>query len=52
MTMPKLMPAATIHSGSVGGQTSGKSIPVTRNPSLISCLRTIANVTSQIPPTA
>jgi hypothetical protein len=52
ITTPKLTPAATIHSGSVGGHVSGNSMPVTRNPSLISCFRTMAKRTSHTPPTA
>ncbi len=49
---PKAMPSATCQSGMVGGSTSGNSMPVTRKPSLISCLRTTANRASQLPPTA
>ena len=52
MITPKAMPSATCHKGMVGGRTSGNSIPVTKNPSLISCLRTTAKRASQFPPTA
>ena len=36
---PTKMPTATTHRGVVGGSTSGKISPVTRNPSSISFLR-------------
>ena len=51
-TMPKEMPKATCHSGTVGGRTSGNSMPVTRKPSFSSCFRTTANSSSQRPPAA
>ena len=51
-TTPNDTPSATCHSGMVAGRVSGSSIPVTRNPSLISCPRTPANTASQSPPTA
>ena len=34
------------------GKVSGKRSPVTRKPSLISCLRTMEKIASQVPPTA
>ena len=51
-TTPKLMPSATCQSGTVGGRMSGKSIPVTRKPSLTSWRRMIAKSISHAPPTA
>ena len=50
--MPNDTPSATCQSGMVGGRISGNSIPLTRNPSFTSCLRTEANSISQNPPTA
>ncbi|OPZ06975.1 MAG: hypothetical protein BWZ10_02925 [candidate division BRC1 bacterium ADurb.BinA364] len=52
ITTPKLMPIATCQRGIVGGQISGKSIPVTKKPSFTSCFLTTAKRTSQAPPTA
>jgi hypothetical protein len=49
-TMPKAVPITTIQSGIVGGSVSGISMPVTRKPSLISCLRIIATRGSRMPP--
>ena len=43
---------ATIHNGIVGGKHNGIKKPVTKNPSLISWLRTTEKIASQIPPTA
>ncbi len=51
ITTPKLMPRAACHSGVVGGRISGNRMPVTKNPSFTSTLRTIANITSQVRPT-
>ena len=51
MTTPKVIPNAACHSGSDGGTISANRIDVTKKPSFISCLRTIANKTSQNPPT-
>ena len=50
-TTPKLMPSAASHRGSVGGQMSGKSMPVTKKPSFTSSFLTIAKPTSQVSPT-
>jgi hypothetical protein len=49
-TTPKEIPMATCQRGVVAGRIRGKSIQVTKNPSLTSCLRTMANNTSQRPP--
>ena len=46
------MPSATSHSGMVGGSVSANSTDVTKKPSFTSCLRMVANSTSQKPPTA
>ena len=51
ITMPKEIPKATCHRGMVGGSVSGNNKPLTKKPSLISCFLTIANKTSQKPPT-
>ena len=51
MTTPKEVAIASCHSGMVGGTISGTSRPVTRKPSLTSCLRTTANTASHTPPT-
>ena len=51
MTTPKEVAMASCQSGMVGGTISGTSRPVTRNPSLTSCLRTIAKIISHTPPT-
>ncbi len=50
-TTPKLMPSAASHRGSVGGQMSGKSMPVTKKPSFTSWRRTMAKSTSHAMPT-
>src|SRR5690606_32015499 len=51
ITTPKVIPKATCHNGMVGGKVNANNTEVTKNPSLTSCLRTVANSTSQKPPT-
>ncbi|MMZ65426.1 hypothetical protein D1872_278310 [compost metagenome] len=50
-TTPKVIPSAACHRGSSGGTIRANRMEVTKKPSLISCLRTMANSTSQKPPT-
>ena len=49
ITTPNVVARATIHNGIVGGMTKGINIPVTRNPSFISCFLTTAKIISQKP---
>jgi hypothetical protein len=46
------IPSATCHKGISGGKISVYSIEETRKPSFTSWPRTVANKTSQTPPTA
>ena len=50
ITIPKKVAKPTIQRGISGGRHKGISIPVTRNPSFISCLRITAKINSHIPP--
>jgi hypothetical protein len=51
-TRPTTVPSATCQSGIVGGRISGISAPVTKNPSLTSCLRSTAKSSSMPSPAA
>ena len=51
MTTPKEMPMAACQRGIVGGRVKGKSMAVTKTPSLISCFLMVANRISQPNPT-
>ena len=52
ITIPKLVPIATCHSGMVAGNVKGIKAQVTRKPSEIGCRLTTANRISHMAPVA